>query len=123
MQVEDLLYQKLYLPLDGITKKPKTMSMEDWEVLNRTTLGLILLSLSSVAFNIMNEKMTVDLMATLTKMYEKPLASNKIFPLKRLFNMKMINGSSMAEQLNNFNTMTNQLSSVGIKFDYDVIFT
>ena len=80
MQVEDLLYQKLYLPLDGITKKPEIMSMEDWEVLDRKALGLIRLSLSSsVAFNIVNEKTTVDLMAALTKMYEKPSASNKIF--------------------------------------------
>ena len=122
MQIEDLLYQKkLYLPLEGIAKKPASMTMEEWVVLDRTALGLIRLSLSSsVAFNIVNEKTTVDLMEALEKMYEKPSASNKVFLMKRLFNMKMVEGCSMTEHLNNFNSVTSQLSSVGIKFDDEV---
>ena len=122
MQIEDLLYQKkLYLPLGGIGKKPDGMKDEEWEVLDRTTLGTIRLTLSSsVAFNIVNEKTTKDLMDALTRMYEKPSASNKIFLMKRLFNMHMVDGSSVAEHLNSFNTVTNQLSSVDIKFDDEI---
>ena len=59
-------------------------------------------------------------MNALTKMYEKPSASNKVFLMKRLFNMRMVDGSSVAEHLNSFNTVTNQLASVGIKFDDEI---
>ncbi|KAI0500779.1 hypothetical protein KFK09_018996 [Dendrobium nobile] len=41
MQLEDLLYQKLYLPLEGINKKPDFMTMDEWEVLDRTTIVCI----------------------------------------------------------------------------------
>jgi hypothetical protein len=54
MQMEDYLYQKdLFLPLGGIEKKLTTMKDEEWEILDRKTLGTIWLSLAmSMAFNI-----------------------------------------------------------------------
>ena len=67
----------------------------------------------SVAFNISKEMTTEGLMSTLAKIYENPLASNKVFLMKRLFNMKMSEGGSVAVHLNDFNTVTSQLSSVG----------
>lgn len=106
--IGEFMYQKkLYFPLDGISKKLESMSTEEWEVLDRMTLSLIrLLLLSSVAFNSENEKINVSLMTALTKIYEKPSASNKVFLMKRLFNMKMIDRSLIVEYLSNFNTMT-----------------
>ena len=38
----------------------------------------------------------------LDKIYEKPLACNKVFLMKRLFNMKMSEGGFVADQLNEF---------------------
>jgi hypothetical protein len=43
----------------------------------------------SVAFNILKEKTMKEMMDALAKLYEKPSASNKVFLMKRLFNMKM----------------------------------
>jgi hypothetical protein len=37
-----------------------------------------------------------------------------------LFNMKMSEGGSVTEHLNEFNTVTNQLSSVKVDFDDEV---
>ena len=34
------------------------------------------------------------------KLYEKPSASNKVFLMKHLFNMKMLKGGSVADHLN-----------------------
>ena len=34
--------------------------------------------------------------------------------------MKMLEGGSIADHLNEFNTVTNQLSFVGVKFDEEV---
>ena len=50
--------------------------------------------------------MIVELMATLGKLYEKPLASNKVFLMKCLFNMKMGERGSLASHLNDFNIVT-----------------
>jgi hypothetical protein len=122
MQMEDYLYQKdLFLPLSGVAKKPTAMKDEEWEILDRKALGTIRLSLAaSVAFNISKEKTTKGLMDALAKLYEKPSASNKVFLMKRLFNMKMSEGGSVADHLNEFNTVTNQLSSVKVDFDDEV---
>ena len=53
-------------------------------------------------------------------MYEKPSANNKVYLMKKLFNLKMSEGGSMVEHLNSFNTIVNQLVSVGIKFDDEI---
>ena len=89
--MEYYLYQKdLFLPLGGIEKKSMAMKDEEWEVLDINALGTIRLSLAAlVAFNISKEKTTKDLMDVLAKLNEKPSASNKVFLMKRLFNMKM----------------------------------
>ena len=83
------------------------MKDEEWEVLDRNALGTIRLFLASlVAFNILKEKTTEGVMSALSKLYEKPSASNKVFLMKRLFNMKMSEGGSVADHLNEFNTLT-----------------
>jgi hypothetical protein len=91
---------------------------EEWEILDRKALGTTWLSLAaSVAFNISKEKTMKGLMDALTKLYEKPSASNKVFLMNILFNMKMSEGGSVADHLNDFNTVTNQLSSIKVDFD------
>ena len=56
-------------------------------------------------------------MSELAKLYEKPSYSNKVFLMNDLFNMKMWEGGSIDEYFNEFNTVTNQLSYAGVKFD------
>ena len=79
MQIEDYFYQKdLYEPLLGV--KPYTMTTEQWKLKDRQALGLIRLTLSkNVAFNIIKEKTTSDLLKVLSNMYEKPSAMNKVY--------------------------------------------
>jgi hypothetical protein len=97
------------------------MNDEEWEVLDRKALGTIWLSLAmSVAFSISKEKKIKELMDALDKLYEKPSTSNMVFLMKRLFNMKMSEGRSIANHLNEFNTVTNQLSSVKVDFHDEV---
>ena len=89
--MEDYLYQNdLFLPLGGIAKNFTAMKDEEWEVIYIKELGTIQLSLeASVVFNISKEKTTNEMMDALAKLYEKPSVSNKVFIMKRLFNMKM----------------------------------
>ena len=51
------------------------------------------------------------------KMYEKPSASNKVFLMKKLFNLKMTDSRSIGGHLNKFNTLMSQLESVEINFE------
>ena len=59
-------------------------------------------------------------MKALSGMYEKPSANNKVHLMNKLFNLKMAENASVAQQLNKFNTITNQLSSVEIDFDDEI---
>ena len=44
----------------------------------------------------MKEKTTVNLMKALSSMYEKPLTNNKVYLMKKLFNLKKAEGTSIA---------------------------
>ena len=120
MQIEDYLYEKkLHLPLLG--EKPATMKDEKWAPLDRQVLGVIRLTLSRfVAHNVVKEKTIADLMKALFGMYEKSSTNNKVHLMKKLFNLKMVETASIAQHLNEFNTITNQLSSVEIDFDDEI---
>jgi len=49
---------------------------------------------------------SAGLMAALSNMYEKPSAANKVHLMRRLFNLKMAEGASVAQHLNELNTVT-----------------
>ena len=83
MQIKDYLYGKLHLPLQGT--KLETMKDEDWNLLDRQVLGVIRLTLSSlVTHNVVKEKTVVDLMKTLSSIYEKPSADNMVYLMKKV---------------------------------------
>ncbi|RVX16095.1 Retrovirus-related Pol polyprotein from transposon TNT 1-94 [Vitis vinifera] len=97
------------------------MKAEEWALLDKQVLGVIRLTLSrSVAHNVVKEKTTTDLIKALSGMYEKSSANNKVHLMKKLFNLKMTENASVAQHLNEFNTITNQLSSVEIDFDDEI---
>ena len=97
------------------------MKAEEWSLLDKQVLGVIRLTLSRpVAHNVVKEKTTADLMKALSDMYEKLSTNNKVHLMKKLFNLKMAENASVAQHLNEFNTITNQLSSVEIDFDDEI---
>ena len=120
--MEDYLYQKyLWKSLEGKARNQGSMSNDEWDLLDIKALGSIQLCLApSVAFNITKVKTTEDLMKTLVTLYEKPSTSNKVFLMKRLFNMKMAEGGFYTDYLNEFNIVTTQLSSMGVNFDEEI---
>ena len=84
-------------------------------------LGFFRLTLSrSVAHNVVKEKTTVELMKALCGMYEKLSANNKVHLMKKLFNLKMAESTAVVQHLTEFNTITNQLSSMEIEFDDEI---
>ena len=53
----------------------------------------------------------------MAKIYEKTSASSNVFLMKHLFNMNMLEGGSVANHLNEFNTLTSQLIYVKVNFE------
>ena len=97
------------------------MKAKEWALLNRQVLRVIRLTLSRyAAHNVVKEKTTTDLMKALSGMYEKPSANNKVHLMKKLFNLKMAENASIAQHLNKFNIITNQLLSVENDFDDEI---
>ncbi|KAK3013758.1 hypothetical protein RJ639_008784 [Escallonia herrerae] len=110
MQFEDYLYQNnLYLKL--VEEKSESMNANKWTVTERLSLT------PQVAFNISKEKTSDVVMQALEKLYEKSSSSNKVFLMKRLFNMRMSENGYVVDHINDFNDVTNQLESVSINFD------
>jgi hypothetical protein len=59
--------------LEGKARKEATMSDEEWDILDRKTLGTIRLCLGpSMAFNITEAKTTKALIIAMAKLYENP---------------------------------------------------
>ena len=59
-------------------------------------------------------------MKALFGMYEKPSANNKVHLMKKLSNLNMVENASIAQHLNEFNAITNQLLFVEIDFDDEI---
>ena len=97
------------------------MQDEEWEILDKKELGTIQLFLvASIDLNISKEKTTTNMMNALAKLYEKPSTSKKVFLMKHLFNMKMLEAGFVVDHLNDFNIATSQLSSIGVNVDDEV---
>jgi hypothetical protein len=69
----------------------------------------------SVLLNVSKEATTKDLWEKLGKLYQSKSLVNKLFLRKKLYNLRMRDGDSVAEHLNAFNTMVSQLVSIEIK--------
>ena len=106
MQIEDYLYQKdLHEPLTWV--KLKSMTEENWKLKDRQALGLLS---RNMAFNIVKEKTTSGLLKALSNMYEKPSAMNKVYLMRRLFNLQMSETGSVSDHINEFNMIVSQLN-------------
>ena len=84
LKMRDLLVQQgLQKDLDGIRKRPVTMSDDDWEDLDARALSTIWLCLTDdVLFNIAAEKSTASLWNSLENLYMTKSVTNRIY-LKR----------------------------------------
>ena len=121
-QMEDILILKdQYLPIEGVAKKPSSMTVEHWSKLDRKAIATVRQYLAkNVYFYVAGEKTTKRLWNKLHDLYEKNTTSNNVFLMKKLYNLKMKEGALVAEHLNEFNIITSQLSSVKIVLDDEI---
>ena len=118
-RMEDFLCCKdLQGPLLGDGAKPKKMSVEEWRILDRKTVGYIPQWICDNVFhNVAQEKTAHSLWKRLEKLYETKNAKNKAFLMKRLVNLKYVDGNLVADHLNDFQNIFNQLASMNINLE------
>ena len=89
-QMEDILIlEDQYFLIEGTTKKPSSMTNEEWNKLDRKAIATIRQYLAkNVYFNVSGEKTTTGLCKKLHDLYEKNTTSKKVFLMKKLYNLK-----------------------------------
>ena len=94
------------------------MSDADWKKLKKTTLGSIRQWVDISLYNhVAKEINPHTLWKNLENMYETKNAQAKIFLMWKLMNLKLKEGQSIAEHLNDFKGMISQLSVEGLSLD------
>ena len=121
-RMEDFLFCKdLQGPLLRDSAKPKKMSMEEWRILDRETVGYIRQWIcANVYHNVSQEKTAHSLWKKLEKLYKIKNANNKAFWMKKLVNLKYVDGNLVTDHLNNFQNISNQLASMNISLEDDL---
>jgi hypothetical protein len=119
LKMWDLLVQQgLQKALVGKTKKPTSMTDEDWEDLDARALSTIRLCLEDeVLFNIVGEETTTGLWNRLESIYMTKSLMNKIFLKRQLYSLWMKEGTKIVDHLNIFNTLICQLTSMDVKYE------
>ena len=97
--------------------KAKGMSANIWEDLEELACSTIMLSLTqTIYFNVVEETTAYGVWTKLGDMYKKHSVASQIFWLKKIFNLKMKEGTSMSTHLNKLNTTSGQLIALEVFF-------
>ena len=87
------------------------MLQDEWADLDELASSTIMVTLSkSVYFNVKEMKTSYELWKKLCNLYDQKSAASQVYWLKKLVDLKMKEGASMSDHLNEFNTIFSQLS-------------
>ena len=116
LKMEDILVERdQWITVDPSTT-PTGTSVDDWKKMDRKAKITIRPCLfDSILMNVSEEATTKDLWENLGNLYQSKSLVNKLFLRKKLYNLRMRDGDSVAEHLNTFNIVVSQLVSVDIK--------
>ena len=117
--MEDVLYCKdLHDPIKGDSAKPSEMSDKDWEKLNKKTIGCIRQCIDVSVFHHVSQETNAEaLWKKLKGLYERKTAQNKAFVARKLVNLKLKEGRSVAEHLSEFQDLVNQMVTMKLIID------
>ena len=101
-QIINVLVQKKQvkpIKLKGI--KPEAMDQEIWDEMDEMAKSTIMLSLDkSVHYNVNENQTSYELWEELCGLFSQKSATSQVFWLKKLVDLRMKEGSSMASHLN-----------------------
>jgi len=120
-----LLVKRLHLSM-FTTKKPENKSDEDWAFEHEMVCGYIRQWVDDNVFNhIVNDTHAKTLWKTLwdklETLYASKSGNNKLFLLKQAMNLRYKEGTSISDHLSEFQGCFDQLSSMGVKFEDEIL--
>lgn len=120
-KMEDLLYVKgFHVPVFS-TEKPERKSDEEWNLLHRQVCEYIRQWVDDNELNHVSKVSNArTLWTALEELYAKKTGNNKLFLIKQMMSLKYDDGSSMADHLNAFQGIMNQLATMSISFDDEI---
>ena len=116
-RMEDLLnYKDLFDPIEMEGKNPDPTKEGEWKKLNKKVIGQIRQWIDhSVFHHVAQEIDAYALWKKLEDMYQAKTARNKALLMRRLVNLKLRGGTSVAEHTSEFQSLVNQLYTVELK--------
>ncbi|MCO5557183.1 hypothetical protein L7F22_010743 [Adiantum nelumboides] len=104
-------------PLKLKGERPEGMAEDEWEELDELACSTIMLTLAkNVYLNVAEETTVYGIWQKLCGMYKKQSAASQIYRLKKLVDLKMKEGTTMSNHLNEFHTIFSQLIAQEIVF-------
>src|SRR6266487_4225588 len=121
-KMKDLLFvKKLHLPVFS-SKKPDSMSDEEWEFEHLQVCGFIRQYVEDNIYNhIANETHAKTLWEKLESLYASKSGNNKLFLLNSFISLKYKEGTSISDHLSEFQGLLDQMSGMGIKFEDELL--
>ncbi|KAJ0076673.1 hypothetical protein Patl1_35991 [Pistacia atlantica] len=103
-------------PAEGELSATDRAALAEWDKMDRKARGLIRICLEdSVLTNVMDQDTAKGLWQKLENMYLSKSLVNVLFRRKKLYNLRMHDGDSLAAHLDEFNTLVNQLLAVDVQ--------
>jgi hypothetical protein len=100
---------------------PDNMKQDQWDVLHLQACGFIRQWVDDNVLNhIIDETRANTLWQKLDELYARKEGTNKIFLIKKLMRLRYKEGTQVADHVNEFQGIINQLSSMGITFEDEV---
>ena len=111
----------LYDMIEAKRVRPDSVKESDWSKLNNRTLGQIRQWIGHSVFHHVAQDIDVyGMWLKLEGMYQAKTARNKALMMRRLVNLKLKNGTSVAEHTNEFQSLVNQLSAIDMQLGDEI---
>ena len=113
-QMQDYLIVKGQIDPIENEVAPKIYKANEWQKLDRIVRATIQMHLSeSVYFTVQSWSTAFELWKTLSNTYEKKVPATKIYLIWRLYNLRMKDSDSVQAYLNEYESLSSQISSQG----------
>ncbi|KAM2547237.1 hypothetical protein TB1_018567 [Malus domestica] len=118
-KIENILYcNDLHEPIEEVAATPKSMSDVKWKKMNCKAIGTIRQWVDDCVFHyVFNETNAREFWMKLESLFEKKNPTKKAFLIKELIKVKYKDGLSVAEHLNNFQNIINQLATMNMTIE------
>ena len=99
-------------------KQPKGMKDTEWQDLEMSAASIIRMCLDDeVMYHVMDEESPTSIWLKLESRYMSKSLTNKLLLNKKLYGLKMAEGSALDQHINVFNQIISDMNRVDVKFE------